>query len=50
MKTKFIVYDSSSDLNSRLYYGRELAQNDLENDISFKWSANAEVLEVEVIE
>lgn len=43
---KYVVVDEASDLWSELYDTKEEAENDLDNDLTYGWSTNAEILEV----
>ena len=46
--SKFIVFDPGSENSSPFYFTLEDAKNDLNNNISFQWSTEAEILEAEV--
>ena len=46
--SKFVVFDPGSENSSPFYSTLEAAQNDLDNNISFQWSTEAEILEAEV--
>ena len=48
MKVYFVIYDRCSDNYSILYENYDDAKNDLDNDISYQWSTDAVIEEVEV--
>lgn len=44
---KYLVYDEASELSSEAYLTEKEAQNDLDNDISYLWSMDAKIVEVD---
>ena len=48
MQEGYVVFDECSENVSKLYKTAKEAQHDMDNDISYVWSMDAVVLEVQI--